>query len=358
MQSCQILQKKDEESDELIQLKKKAEGNLISWYHKYNVAEYYLNETHKEADLKQGLYWLEQSSHDGYNLAGTRIGDMYLFGYKLKEQEIKTNYELALSWYEKSYKIEKNSQNTFRLSYVYENGLGTKKDLDKALEYYKELYNSIQNINSYSGNFNDENYNTKSIYNKIIYMEKTIKNQKIEKENSIILEKYNLLDSTFESPKTIELKKAALDGWFNKVKLANHYLNAFLNVDANIEKAIHWLELGANESGIPAMELGDLYLVGKRVNEDFLKADLDLAFSWYEKSYNKGKNPYISFRLAKMYENGWGTKMDLDKALHLYDEALSGMKDNSYSFIFTGKEYKIKDVKNKIAEVKKKIKKH
>lgn len=96
-------------------------------------------------DDVKAVEWYRKSATQGFAKAETNLGDMYFYGRGGLDQ----NYVQALSWYLKA------SQQDFpdaqyRLAYMYEKGIGTNRDLSRAVELYRSAadhgYPEAQNL--------------------------------------------------------------------------------------------------------------------------------------------------------------------------------------------------------------------
>lgn len=103
--------------------------------------------------------------------------------------------------------------------------------------------------------------------------------------------------------------------------LGNCYLQG-LGVEADPQKAI---ELFSKAQGEGAMCLGEMYLKGKEVDQNY-----ELAKQYYEQALKENMHAACRY-LGHLYENGLGVKQDRKKAASLYqqgyehDDANSGM---------------------------------
>ena len=87
---------------------------------------------------------LEVASYDGDGDAALELGRRYDFGI-----DVKTNFQEAMSWYQVAYD-NGNKMSSVYLGYLYLNGLGTDKDVNKAIEYFDKAISNNE-IEGYSG---------------------------------------------------------------------------------------------------------------------------------------------------------------------------------------------------------------
>ena len=101
----------------------------------------------------------------------------------------------------------------------------------------------------------------------------------------------------------------------------------------NSKKAIENYEIAAKLGERVALEeLANCYFRGKFVQQDYNK-----AFTLYEALFKKYRNALTMYRLAFLYENGYGTDVQDKKVIWLYDYA--GWKGNVQAQVRLGKIY-------------------
>ncbi|CAF3921824.1 unnamed protein product, partial [Adineta steineri] len=85
----------------------------------------------KEERYKKALTYWHRAATQGFHYATIKLGDYYYYGYGTEQ-----NYESAASHYKSASDQSQNSQAMFNLAYMYEKGLGLKRDLHLAKRFY------------------------------------------------------------------------------------------------------------------------------------------------------------------------------------------------------------------------------
>jgi eukaryotic-like serine/threonine-protein kinase len=88
-------------------------------------------------DETKAVEWYRKAALQGYPAAETNLGDMYFFG----RGGLDKNPLEALSWYLKAAQ-QQWPDAEYRLAYMYEVGLGTAKDVQRAVELYRSAANA------------------------------------------------------------------------------------------------------------------------------------------------------------------------------------------------------------------------
>lgn len=315
---------------------------------------------------------LEIASYDGDGDAALELGRRYDFGI-----EVKNNFQEALSWYQVAYD-NGNSMSSVYLGYLYMNGLGTDKDLDKAKEYFDKAI-SDNEIEGYSGlarlyleNKDLENASTlcynnaKKAYDKkspmgaflMGYLTET--GYGIQSNLSSAKEIYKkLADKNFNNisdyefypyceaairlgilytqPTASDEEKAQSLEYFTKAASKN-YAKAYyfvgasyqsgINVDKNSEQAVNNYTKAADMKYAPALnQLGYMYFNGYGVDENVQK-----AVSYFKLAAAQNYAP-AQVNLGYIYENGYGEDKDLKLAKQYYELAEKSNFDGSIEAI-------------------------
>ena len=219
-------------------------------------------------------------------LAQCRLGDAFFYGDS--DLGVERDYGQALKWYRKAggYSDAQNS-----IGWMYQNGLGVEQDYSEAVKWYRKAAND--------GNANAQN-NLGWMY-----------------QNGLGVER-----DYHEAVKWY--KKAAEHGDSNaQYNLGYMYQNG-LGVNRDYHGAIKWYKKAAERGNSNAQNalvyvqnmLGDMYFDGKGVSQDYSE-----AAKYYSDSAEKG-NSYGQYRLAVMYENGYGVKQNLNQAMYMYERAV------------------------------------
>lgn len=102
----------------------------------YNLGIVLLTDKWMESNYKEGIEWIKKSADKNYLQAILSMADYY-YGGKYFEKNEEKSFSLLLQVSDK-----KDPRGLNNLAYCYEKGVGTKKDLRKALEYYKAALNA------------------------------------------------------------------------------------------------------------------------------------------------------------------------------------------------------------------------
>lgn len=94
--------------------------------------KYALGEDGLTRDDTKAVEWYRKAADQGFAKAETNLGDMYFFG----RGGLPKSYLDALSLYLKAAQQERPDAQ-YRLGYMYEKGLGTEKDVQRAVKYYR-----------------------------------------------------------------------------------------------------------------------------------------------------------------------------------------------------------------------------
>ena len=184
------------------------------------------------------------------------------------------DYENAYKYIKKALAIQpKNGLYNRVIGYYYENGLGTDKDINKAIKHY-EIAHEQGNTNS-------------TLDLGLIYR---------NKKNTV----YNI-------DKAIDYLKQAADKGNNEA--LGFLADAYIHNKKDYKKAYDLL-VGANKDSysICAAYADLLY------NGHYVPRDYDEAFKWYMKSFELGKTNSIYHRLGRCYFFGHGVNQDKAKA--------------------------------------------
>ena len=113
------------------------------WFHRaaeqgdrlaeYNLGRSYLEGRGVSRDVQEALKWYYKAARQNQPDAQVALGDLYFYG----DDGIKADYEEAFKWYARA--ATYSCLNS--LGFMYEKGLGVKKDLTKAVRCYQEAAN-------------------------------------------------------------------------------------------------------------------------------------------------------------------------------------------------------------------------
>lgn len=120
-----------------------------------------------------------------------------------------------------------------------------------------------------------------------------------------------------KKPKNENSKREQKSRDYVKYRIGKMYYSG-KGTEKNMEKAFQAFE--GNTSTYAVYTLGLMYK-----NGDWVEKNPERAFAYLKKAAEGGM-PYAAYEVAKMYEEGLGTKMDLGKAEKSYKIALSGFE--------------------------------
>lgn len=237
--------------------------------------------------------------------AQTIVGKVYYRG-KLNER----NYEKAFDWFSKAAESG-NSYAQYLLGNMYENGTFVDKNYDTALSYYKNsaAQNNIMAIgemaymkdNGYGMPMNKEE--AEKIYLQLA--------EERDDEWSMIKLAYIEMDRGNSEERLKWIQKA----------LEKEYIDAYVDLGIFYQSDEKYKDLEkAQQSYYQAAQLGNpegmngLAMIYYDMPDN--KGD-EQAFRWFSKSADLGDSLGLYY-LAVMYENGFGTNIDKQKAWDLY----------------------------------------
>nr|WBF70221.1 Sel1-like repeat-containing protein [Megavirus caiporensis] len=268
-----------------------------------NLSQKYINPikwqniTERAASNQYFMYFLLHFEHDAYDvifdalfknvklaakngdsMAQCNLGQMYRNGLGIKK-----NTQKAIKWITKS--VNKNNKfGQFGLAKFYENGDGVFIDIDKAIKLYEQA--ACQNL-SYA------QYSLGRLY----------ENQC--PPDYILAFKY--------------YQQAANQNYsYAQYCLAICY-NYGHGIPLDYQMAIHWLILAIDQGLNSAkIELADMYVKGLGVKKNYHKAFELLNSSIYNDGTGDPDDFYAMSLLASMYKYGQGIEKDINRAIYLY----------------------------------------
>lgn len=183
-----------------------------------------------------------------------------------------------------------NSKAMMALGQIYEQGIGVKPDLEKALAYYE---------------YAAENFEPYAYYKIGVFLEQGI-HTKCEggRPNREMAFQYF---KEAQNKGDIEVENAFKEAFF---KIGQYYQFGYGVVEKNLQQAIRNYESAAADGHIESMNaLGSLFF-----NE---KQEYEQAFGWFKKAAERGYTRAIT-NLGICYELGCGVDRDWDQALKYY----------------------------------------
>ena len=315
-------------------LKSAKEGNKFAQYSLGNLY-YYGNGTDK--DLSHAFHWYMKSAEQGQPYAAYAAAQMYNKGeYVFKdENQAQEYYKQALAGFlELESKNQADDNLFYKMGTMYKNGLGTQKDMIKAIEYFKrsaELNNTNAKrtlaLEYLSGEYLELDiekglemltecadsgdtlscYKLGKIYFKgeIVYKDLNMAEKYFlkasQKENRYALYSLGTLyleKEKYSLHKAVEYFEKVLK--YEEIKPYAEYSLAKIMLDNNpyhdSEKAVSLLESSAEDNNWASFLLGRLYLYGT----DDIQKDKEKALEWLELSTEQG-NEYAQYMLDNIH---------------------------------------------------------
>ena len=315
-------------------LKSAEEGNRFAQYSLGNLY-YYGNGTDKE--LSQAFNWYMKSAEQGQPYAAYAAAQMYNKGeYVFKdENQAQEYYKQALTGFLELESKDQADDNLFyKMGTMYKNGLGTQKDMIRAIEYFKRSA-EMNNTNAkrtlaleyLSGEYLELDiekglemltecadsgdtlscYKLGKIYFKgeIVYKDLNMAEKYFlkasQKENRYALYSLGTLyleKEKYSLHKAVEYFEKVLK--YEEIKPYAEYSLAKIMLDNNpyhdSEKAVSLLESSAEDNNWASFLLGRLYLYGT----DDIQKDKEKALEWLELSTEQG-NEYAQYMLDNIH---------------------------------------------------------
>lgn len=315
-------------------LKSAEEGNRFAQYSLGN-QYYYGNGTDK--DLSQAFQWYMKSAEQGQPYAAYAAAQMYNKGEYVSKDENQSQeyYKQALAGFlELESKNQADDNLFYKIGIMYKNGLGTQKDIIKAIDYFKrsaELNNTNAKrtiaLEYLSGKHLEQDiekglemltecanrgdimscYKLGKIYFKgeIVYKDLNMAEKYFlkasEKENQYAyysLGKLYLEKEKYSFDKAVECFEKVLK--YEDIKPYAEYSLAKIMLDNNpyhdSEKAVSLLESSTAENDWASFLLGRLYLYGR----DGIPKDKEKAMEWLNVSAEQG-NEYAQNMLDNIH---------------------------------------------------------
>lgn len=269
-------------------LKSATEGNKSA---QYSLADLYYHGNGVEKDLSQAFFWYQKSAYQGQPYASYAVAQMYNKGEYVDQSENTAHryYKQALSGFLKIESDGMMDDNLFyKIGAMYKNGLGTEKDIVKAIDYFKRS----AEMNNKNGLYE---------YGKALLLGEHISQ---DKDKAVKL-----------------LEKAIKLGSVNEKRfLALEYISGE-HLEQDIEKGLAMLtECADRGDTMSCYKLGKIYLNGEIVLQNLNKAEKYLLKS-AETDY-----PYAQYELGKLYLDN--RKLNIKKA----GKWLLKAADNNHSY--------------------------
>lgn len=302
----------------------------------YNIAQYQLYKLYKEKlkDPKKSLYWLEKMANRIGKFADPKtlsaqltLAEYFLSGGQLDgSKSDKPNYEEAAKWLIKLNETSDIPSDIFKLgklelAWLYLNGFGVKKDIQKATLFYKEAFsfkNAEKALNNQSLNYQFLYYVISLLYDtdsepdliKASEIMQTIFAGNVQDEKIFYKTLFNLYrnipnwevrNGNFQIQSLLKL--AQYRGF-----VYGYYWDAQIKQNKTVEKLIDLNKKALSiEPNNPIMlyQLGTIY--------DFFIEDPKKAISYYQQAASMGYSK-ANYRLGVIYYLGKGVKQDYIQA--------------------------------------------
>jgi TPR repeat protein len=280
------------------------------------------------------LQLVHQASSDGADgEAMFKLGFCYEKG-----TEVKQDFKLARSWYEKS--AEKiNTKSMLRLGKMYQKGRGVEVDLQKALFWYKEAAvqpegDGCTEAQYRVGWFYEQGVAVEqSFAEAFVWFKRAAEARKKPNQDAV----YKVGSFYFDGKGVVAPDEVEAVRWFKRsavefsdpramYRLASCYETG-TGIEKDAEQAREWFkdafheykkaaENEENPDRNATFELAVFYLEGTVVPKNY-----DAAFSWFSKSAIDFRDPRGMYRIGYCYELGLGVESNLKRAAEWYNEA-------------------------------------
>ena len=286
-------------------LKSAQEGNKFA---QYSLANLYYYGNGVEKDLSQAFLWYQKSASQGQPYASYAAAQMYSKGEYVAENKetAQRYYKVALSGFlELESKGQADDNLYYKLGSMFKNGLGTKADISKAIDYFKRSaeMNNKNGLYEYGKALIQGKHIEADLNKGLECIEKAIKLGNTNAKRFLALE----FISGGYFPQDIEkgiamLTECADEGdSFACFKLGQIYLKGEI-VPQDLERAEKYLLL-AEDNEFTQYAFGKLYLQEE-------KYDIQKAVDYFEKSADK--NMWSSYQLGRLYLFG-ADELEKDK---------------------------------------------
>lgn len=304
-------------------LKSAQEGNKFA---QYSLANLYYYGNGVERDPSQAFLWFRKSASQGQPYASYAVAQMYGKGeYVTKNEDTAQRYyKQALSGF---LKIESDDMADYNLFYkigaMYKNGLGTEKDIIKAIDYFKRSaeMNNKNGLYEYGKALLLGEHIPQDKDKAVKLLEKAIKLENINAKRFLALEYISgeHLEQEIEKGLAMLTECADSGDTFACYKLGNLYLKGEI-IDQDLDKAEKYL-LSAEDNEFTQYALGKIYLQKE-------KYDIKKTVLYFEKSADK--NNWSSYQLGRLYLFGSeGLEKNKEEAVEYLN--LSAEQGNEYA---------------------------
>jgi len=289
----------------------------------------------QEILYNEGLKWIKKLASQGGGLGKTPYAEAQFFlaeCYGNGSIGLQIDHEKAFSYYLQASK-QSHPPSTYRAAVCYEYGAGTKKDHQRAVQFYRKAAALGDVLSMYklgiillNGTLNqDKNPREGLTWLKRAAAQADQTCPHALHELGLIYEGKNPETNGLIIPdpnysQELYLKAAQYGYAPSQYKLGLCYEYGLLNLPVDSRRSIAWYSKAA-EQGDPEAELAlsGWYLTGA---DNVLKQSDKEAFLWARKAANKGLAK-AEYAVGYYYENGIGVKKDLEEAKRSYLSAAS-----------------------------------
>jgi TPR repeat protein len=289
----------------------------------------------QEILYNEGLKWIKKLANQGGGLGKTPYAEAQFFlaeCYGNGSLGLQIDHEKAFSYYLQASK-QSHPPSTYRAAVCYEHGAGTKKDFQRAVQFYRKAAALGDVLSMYklgtillNGTINqDKNPREGLTWLKRAAAQADQSCPHALHELGMIYEGKNPETNGLIIPdpnysQELYLKAAQFGYSPSQYKLGLCYEYGLLNLPMDSRRSIAWYSKAA-EQGDPEAELAlsGWYLTGA---ENVLKQSDKEAFLWARKAANKGLAK-AEYAVGYYYEYGIGVKKDLEEAKRSYLSAAS-----------------------------------
>ena len=278
----------------------------------FKVAECYLNGEGAEENVERAFEWATKAANQGLDTAELLLGDLYKSGIGVSK-----NDEIAFEWALKSAK-QGNSGAQVRVGHSFYSGIGVDLNLEKAIEWFRK---AAENENAEAQNmlgicYRDGQEVATNYEKAMEWFSKATENGDsyapfhlacFYDEGEVVKE---------DNVKAFELYLKSAERGFDDAQYYTGlcYENG-IGTKLNTQKAIEWYKKAVTQKNPEAQnKLGMIY------SEKIGFVNQAEAFLLFFEAANQGLD-IAQYNLGACYENGEGTKVNIQKAVEWYKKA-------------------------------------
>ena len=295
-------------------------------YIQYRIGKMYCYGLGTEKDLKQAFDWFSKSAVKGNKFAQFSLANMYYYG-----NGVEKDLSEAFRWYSNADK-QGQPYAAYAIAQMYSNGEGVAADKDLAHIYYQKALNGFLDLENKDRADDNLFYKIGMMYKNGLGSEKDIAKAVDYFKRSALMDNKNglyeygktLISSDYEK-RDVEkgssyLRKAIEYGNINAKRFyAMQYISGE-NIDQDIDTGLKMLheEADKNEAADTpsALCLGRLYFK----NDYGIPLDIDKA-EYYAIRAEKGGNEAAWYLLGKIYSDSNSNKYDIEKAITYFKKS-------------------------------------